>query len=160
MRLYLKIIAYFLALVVPPTMPMAWGEVQAPSLKWQYGGCFSSWCETGWYASAAVADLDGDGAMEVIGSAYSIVVLDGKSGALKWRVSSGHDRSEPNAANVGRTWPGIVVADVNVMLRYTTTMAIFCPDGRSIPLRRNCAPLPWPIWTATGQWRSSWVGPN
>ena len=87
--------------------------VSAPMLKWQHGGCFSSWCETGWYSSPAVEDLDGDGNMEVIASAYSIVVLDGKTGSLKWRVKSGHDRSEPNADNVGRTWPGIVIADVD-----------------------------------------------
>ncbi len=87
--------------------------VAAPVLKWQNGGCYSSWCETGWYSSPAVADLDGDGTMEVIGSAYSIVVLDGPTGTLKWRVKSGHDRTEPNASNVGRTWPGIVVADVD-----------------------------------------------
>jgi len=74
---------------------------------------FSSWCETGWYSSPAVADLDGDGKKEVIGSAYSIVVLDGETGTLKWRAKSGHDRSEPDAANVGRNWPGIVIADVD-----------------------------------------------
>jgi hypothetical protein len=51
--------------------------------------------------------------MEVIGSAYSIVVLDGMTGELVWRVASGHDRSESEASNVGRTWPGIVVADVD-----------------------------------------------
>jgi hypothetical protein len=60
-----------------------------------------------------VADLDGDGSVEVIASAYSIVALDGPTGALEWRVASGHDRSEPEAGNVGRTWPGIVVADVD-----------------------------------------------
>ena len=26
----------------------------APTLKWQRGGCFNSWCETGWYSSPAV----------------------------------------------------------------------------------------------------------
>jgi hypothetical protein len=87
--------------------------VSIPVLKWQNGGCFASWCETGWYSSPASADLDGDGNMEIIASAYSIVVLDGKTGSLKWRVKSGHDRSEPNAENVGRTWPGIVIADVD-----------------------------------------------
>ncbi len=87
--------------------------VSAPVLKWAYGGCYSSWCETGWYSSPAVADLDGDGNMEVIASAYSIVVLDATTGALKWRVKSGHDRKKPNADNVGRTWPGIVIADVD-----------------------------------------------
>lgn len=91
----------------------AFAAVQAPVLKWQHGGCYSSWCETGWYSSPAVADLDGDGEMEIIASAYSIVVLNGSTGALKWRMKSGHDRSEPNALNVGRTWPGIVIADVD-----------------------------------------------
>lgn len=87
--------------------------IQAPVLKWQHAGCYSSWCETGWYASPAVADLDGDGSVEVIASAYSIVVLDGATGALRWRMASGHDRSEPDGSSVGRTWPGIVVADID-----------------------------------------------
>lgn len=88
--------------------------IQAPTLKWSYGGCFSSWCETGWYSSPAVADLDGDGAAEVIASAYSIAVLNGNTGALKWRMQSGHDRDEGTTpGNVGRTWPGVVTADVD-----------------------------------------------
>jgi uncharacterized repeat protein (TIGR01451 family) len=85
----------------------------APILKWQLGGCYNSWCETGWYSSPATADLDGDGQVEVIASAYSIFVLDGSTGKLEWKMSSGHDRTEPNASNVGRTWPGIVIADVD-----------------------------------------------
>lgn len=91
----------------------AGAQVAAPVLKWQHGGCFASWCETGWYSSPAVADLDGDGDAEVVASAYSIIALDGATGALEWRVASGHDRAEPGAANVGRTWPGIVVADLD-----------------------------------------------
>jgi hypothetical protein len=89
------------------------GGIVAPQLKWQRGGCYNSWCETGWYSSPAAADLDGDGRNEVIGSAYSIVALDGKTGELIWRTASGHDRSQPGADNSGRTWPGIVVADVD-----------------------------------------------
>lgn len=88
-------------------------KILAPELKWQHGGCYPSWCETGWYSSPAVADLNNDGGMEIIASAYSVVVLDGKTGALEWRVPSGHDRSQPEASNVGRTWPGIVVEDLN-----------------------------------------------
>jgi uncharacterized repeat protein (TIGR01451 family) len=87
--------------------------LQVPQLKWQQGGCYASWCETGWYSSPAVADLDGDGTMEVVASAYSIVVLDGATGDLEWRVASGHDRSQPDASNVGRTWPGVVIADLD-----------------------------------------------
>jgi len=87
--------------------------VQPPVLKWQRGGCYSSWCETGWYSSPAVADLDADGTPEVIGSAYSIFVLNGATGALEWQVASGYDRSSPGASSVGRTWPGIVLADID-----------------------------------------------
>ena len=88
-------------------------SVAEPVLKWQYGGC-TSWCETGWYSSAAVADLDGDGGPEVIGSGYAIHVLDGADGSLEWRLKSGHDRSEGNTvSNVGRTWSSIAVADID-----------------------------------------------
>jgi uncharacterized repeat protein (TIGR01451 family) len=87
--------------------------IGVPTLKWQHGGCYSSWCETGWYSSPAVADLDHDGTMEVIGSPYSIFVLNGATGALEWQVASGYDRSQPGASSVGRTWPGIVIADVD-----------------------------------------------
>ncbi len=107
----LSALSCFLALV--SSGGAAWGFVAAPILKWDNGGCFSSWCEKGWYSSPAVADLDGDGRMEIVGSAYSLVVVDGETGELKWRVASGHDRSEPGAGNVGRTWPGVVVTDVN-----------------------------------------------
>ena len=88
-------------------------SIQAPELKWEYAGCYSSWCERGWYSSPAVFDLDGDGHPEVIGSAYSVVVLNGETGELLWRVKSGHDRNDADADNVGRTWPGIVIADVD-----------------------------------------------
>ncbi len=94
-------------------LPLVTRGISAPVLKWQRAGCYSSWCETGWYSSAAVADLDGDGYPEVIASAYSIWALDGRTGAVKWKVASGHDRSQLGASSVGRTWPGIVVADVD-----------------------------------------------
>jgi FG-GAP-like repeat len=92
---------------------VCFAAVQAPLLKWQYGGCYSSWCETGWYSSPSVADVNSDGISDVIGSAYSIVALDGPTGTVHWRVNSGHDRSETGTSDVGRTWPAIVVKDVN-----------------------------------------------
>lgn len=79
------------------------GAISAPVLKWQHGGCYSSWCETGWYSSPAVADLDDDGAPEVIASPYTLFVLNGEDGSTQWDV-------DPPG---GRTWPGVVVADID-----------------------------------------------
>ena len=76
--------------------------IQAPILKWANKGCYTSWCETGWYSSPAVADLDGDGTKEVIAAAYSIVILDGESGTLEKRIDPAGDRQ----------WPGLAVADL------------------------------------------------
>src|SRR5438445_749808 len=76
--------------------------VSAPVLKWQYGGCLPGpYCQTGWYSSPAVTDLDGDGQPDVIWGAYDVVALRGDSGRLKWRAPSGN-----------RGWPGIAVADL------------------------------------------------
>jgi hypothetical protein len=36
-------------------------QIGTPTTQWEYGGCYSSWCETSWYSSPAVADLDDDG---------------------------------------------------------------------------------------------------
>lgn len=132
---------------------MAGANISAPILKWQNGGCYSSWCETGWYSSPAVADLDGDGAMEVIGSAYSIVVLDGATGTLMWRMNSGHDRSEPGADNVGRTWPGVVVADVDGdgVLEIVTAHSGGCV---SVYNREGYFEPGWPRYPATNELRS------
>jgi hypothetical protein len=85
----------------PRGLKEAPAAVAAPVLKWQRGGCFSSWCQTGWYASPAVADLDQDGRPEVVWGSYDAVAVNGEDGALQWR-----------AANGSRVWPGVAVADL------------------------------------------------
>lgn len=77
--------------------------VAAPTLKWQHGGCYSSWCETGWYSSPAVADLDGDGAPEILAAAYSLWALNGEDGSIQWSVET------PG----GRVWPGVIATDLD-----------------------------------------------
>ena len=94
----------FVADLLPgPPRPAQAVTIAAPVLKWQHGGCYASWCETGWYSSPAVGDLDGDGAPEVIGASYSIFALDGETGALRWSA-------DPPG---GRVWPGVVLADLD-----------------------------------------------
>lgn len=84
-----------------PTQAAPASVVAAPTLQWAYGGCFTSWCQTGWYASPAVANLDLDSQLEVIWGSYDVVALDGVDGALQWR-----------APNSSRVWPGVAVADL------------------------------------------------
>jgi hypothetical protein len=93
---------FFASLILQPAAaPQA--AISAPVLKWQYGGCYLSWCETGWYSSPAVLDLDGDGDLEVIGGLYSLFLLDGATGSEITRV-------DPAG---GRVWSDIAVADID-----------------------------------------------
>ena len=80
----------------------AHAAVQAPVLKWAYGGCFTSWCQTGWYSSPAVVDVDGDGVLDIVSGSYDVVALKGTDGTLLWRGASGD-----------RVWPGIAIGDLN-----------------------------------------------
>ena len=72
----------------PTARPDSPQAIAAPTLKWQHGGCYTSWCETGWYASPAVADLNDDGKPEVIGGAYTIFILNGGDGSVQKSVDT------------------------------------------------------------------------
>lgn len=93
-----------LALLTPPTLAHPAHAISAPVLKWQDGGCKTTWCRMGWYASPAVADLDNDGKPEVIWTDYRIVAVNGEDGTDQWVV---------NSPGGGRGWPGVVVGDVD-----------------------------------------------
>jgi hypothetical protein len=87
--------------------------VNPPVPKWaanpgtEVGGCLNTadppgyYCDTGWYASPAAADLNGDGLREVIWGGYELYVMDGATGA-----------NLAVAPNNSRIWPGIAVADL------------------------------------------------
>ncbi|MCK9293768.1 MAG: VCBS repeat-containing protein [Desulfobulbaceae bacterium] len=94
-------VCFSLLLLATPGNLLA--QVEAPVLKWQHGGCYSSWCETGWYSSPAVADLDNDGDMEVVAATYSVFILNGEDGELIKSI-------DPPG---GRVWPDVVLADLD-----------------------------------------------
>ncbi len=90
--------------------------VPSPSLKYTNAGTYTLWTEEAYYSSPAVEDIDGDGALEIIFSNYSITVLDAATGATEWKVNSGRDRSTPVAefgASNGHTWSDVEIADIN-----------------------------------------------
>lgn len=82
----------------PVPGPVTYGP---PVELWRNGGC-TSWCQTGWYASPAVADLLGDGRPAVVWGSYDLVALEAGTGALRWRA--------PSSA---RVWPSPAVADLD-----------------------------------------------
>lgn len=82
-------------------LPLVSKGQPAAVLKWLLGGCFSSWCQTGWYSSPAVANIDNDPQLEILAGTYDLTALDGETGALQWRASSS-----------SRVWPGVAIADL------------------------------------------------
>jgi hypothetical protein len=115
----------YLPLIVHPSL--------APFLKWKNGGCYIDWCETGWYSSPVVVDVNGDGKNEVIASGSSLFALDGDTGALIWRKGS----------YVNRTWSGVVLADIDLdgkpeilIAQKTSRVAAYNLDGS----------LKWEVW--------------
>lgn len=102
-----SMIGFFLILLLLSSTPVTYAQpetVSTPVIKWINGGCYSSWCETGWYSSPAVADLDGDGNMEIIAATYTLFVLNAEDSSVQWKAK--------NPAE-SRVWPGVVVADIN-----------------------------------------------
>jgi hypothetical protein len=100
MRVSLPVVLALTSVVVAGGAPASAQPIAAPVLKWAYAGC-TSWCQTGWYASPAVADLDNDGQPEVIWGSYNLFVVDGATGATR-----------AQAANGSRVWPAVAVADL------------------------------------------------
>lgn len=109
--------------------PTTAGGIAAPVLKWAYGGCISGpYCETGWYASPAVADLDNDSQPEVIWGSYNLFVLNGGNGTVQWEA-------EANS----RVWPGVAVADLTgngsleiIVGRNSDTLTVYNSNGSEL----------------------------
>jgi hypothetical protein len=119
-------------------LPLVMKPAAAPALQWAYGGCYSSWCETGWYSSPATLDVNGDGMPEIIASAYSLVALNGSNGSLVWRAGS----------TSNRTWPGVVVADLN---RDGASEIVIAQSGGLVSAYRPNGALLWQKQPSGGQ---------
>ena len=115
------------------TYPTRAGTIPTPVLKWAYGGCTNDpYCDTGWYASPAVADLDKDNNPEVLWGGYDLYALNGEDGSIQWEGPSG-----------SRIWPGIAVADLTgngslevIVGRNSDTLTVYNSNG-SVLWQRN-----------------------
>lgn len=91
------------ALVFLTSVPLsAAAAVPAPLPKWSYAGCSAGNCQTGWYASPAVGDIDGDGQAEVVWGGQNLGAYNGATGASEWQVTA-----------ASRIWPAIALADLD-----------------------------------------------
>lgn len=84
------------------------------SLKYQGGGKDSQWfVEPATGCSPVTLDLDGDGAKEILYSGMSLFCLNAATGATKWRVKAGTDRStnQSTAESFGYTSINMLVGD-------------------------------------------------
>lgn len=79
------------------------GLPASPVFAW--ARCPAGFCDTGWYASPAVGDVDGDGQVEVLWGGYRLMAVEGATGALAWTY--------PPAGDDGRLWPSPALADLD-----------------------------------------------
>ncbi|NTU64681.1 MAG: hypothetical protein HGB05_15090 [Chloroflexi bacterium] len=101
--------------------------------KWQR--CPTWYCETGWYASPAVVDVDKDGQVEALWGGYTLMAVNGSTGSIKWNRPQGTS---------SRLWPGIVVADLD----RNGTLEVVTASGNGIISVYNANGTPvsgWPV---------------
>lgn len=104
-----RAISALCALVLTASLIVPGAKAAGPqvSLSEQYlfaGRNGDYYTEESYYATPVVVDLDGDGSLEVLNAAYSLVVMEAATGNVKWKVNAGCDRSTPYSdnGNIGR----------------------------------------------------------
>jgi uncharacterized repeat protein (TIGR01451 family) len=137
LHLTLSLCAAWLALALVSQFvlaaPQPTGAANTLSLKWQR--CPTWYCETGWYASPAVVDVDQDGQVEALWGGYTLMAVNGSTGSIEWNRPQGSS---------SRLWPGIVVADLDK----NGSLEVVTASGNGILSVYNASGQPasgWPV---------------
>jgi len=81
--------------VTPPAPAVPSAAPVTLSEKYTFGGSTGApYFEEKSFGHAAYGDVDGDGRMEIVYGIRSIFCIDAATGALEWRIASGHDSTE------------------------------------------------------------------
>ena len=83
------------------------GDVQAPTLR---ATLAASWDEN-WLASPALADIDGDGTLDIVAARHSVLYVWKTDGTLLWQTAWSHSASNSPEHGGSRMWASPVVGD-------------------------------------------------
>jgi hypothetical protein len=95
--------------VCTPATGGSTGAVQAPVLR---ATLAASWDEN-WLASPAVADIDGDGALEIVAARHSVLYAWRADGTPLWHAAFGVSASVSPEHGTTRMWASPVVGDLD-----------------------------------------------
>lgn len=145
------IAALLMALLLAVSLPAPAARAEEPgedalslSLRYACAGLFDQYYSPESYYSAPVlCDLEGDGRRELVISSYGLTVLDAETGAVRWQVNAGLDRSSGfsvGANGGGRTISDLAAADLDrdgrLELCYGTakgTVSVLDSEGYFLP---------------------------
>ena len=114
-------------MLAAPAVDSQAGLPAPPVFKWQR--CPPAFCETGWYASPAAADVDGDGQIDALWGGYTLLAVNGSTGALEWHYAPSGN---------GRIWPDVALVDLDgdhrpeIVTAFSSQLVVL--DGSGTPL--------------------------
>ena len=90
-------------------------DINTPQLVYSgVGKHATGYVDEAYYSTPSVVDLNGDGRLEIISTAYSIFNIDAATGNINWQIPSGFDRNTPATTKPkGRAFADVITMDID-----------------------------------------------